>query len=168
MPAIIIVTLLSFFFQGFISTILNYTLTNPTIFSTIYTLLTLIIIRKYFENPTKYYIFVAIFGFLYDLTYTNSVILNTALFLAITFLIDFFKSQLSDTILTANIAGLIAIVIYNILSYLILTIIGYNNYNPKFLLIILTHSILMTVIFTSIMYFLIDYLYTKFDLKPIR
>ena len=70
----------SFLFQGFISNHLKYSLTDPSILSCVYLLVTLIVILPYFENEKKYIKLLVIFGLLMDIVYTNTFILNTLIF----------------------------------------------------------------------------------------
>lgn len=168
MIVVILLSIISFILEGFISIYQNYTLLNPTIFSTIYTLITLMIVGKYFENFQRYILIVVIFGLLYDIVYTNTFILNAILFLLICLVSNFISRILSDTVVNANIINLIGIFLYHILSFIILSVIGYSHYSFKLLFIILSRSILMTIIYTIIIYYLSDYLYKKFELKQIR
>ena len=168
MLIVIIINIVSFFLQGIMSNYLNYTISNPSLFSTIYTLITLIIVSKYFDDERKYYLTAAIFGLLYDLVYTNTFILNTILFLTISIIARRLIKLFSDNIVSINIITLISIFIYHILSFIILGVISYNTYNIKILLIICTHSIIMTIIYTTITYYLSNYISSKFEIKLIR
>ena len=168
MLVVIIFNLISFFLQGIMSNYLNYTISNPSLFSTIYTIITIIIVSKYFANEKKYYLLAFILGLLYDIAYTNTFVLNAVLFLTISIIARRIIDLLPDNIISINIISLLSIFIYHILSFIILVIISYNTYNLKLLLIICTHSIIMTIIYTTIMYLLSNYLSTKFDIKTIR
>lgn len=168
MVIVVLLSIISFVLEGFISNYQNYTILNPTIFSTIYILITLIIVSKYFNNEKKYMLIIVIFGLLYDICYTNTFVLNAILFLIICLLCNSISKILSDTIINTNIITLIGVILYHVLSFSFLTIVNYGGYSPKLLLIITTHSIIMTIIYTTITYYLSDYLYKKFEVKPIR
>jgi cell shape-determining protein MreD len=168
MAVVIALSSISFIFEGIISNYLNYTITNPTILKTMYTLITLVILSKYFDNKKKYFLIVFIFGLLYDITYTNTFIFNVILFLSITFITTLIKNIFSDTVISENIINLLAVVLYHLFSFAILQIIGYNIYDFKLLLLIITHSIIMTLIYSTIIYYLSNYLFIKFDVKQIR
>ena len=73
-----------------------------------------------------------------------------------------------ENIFMTNIISYICIIIYHILSFIILVIVGYNDYNIMLLFNIIIHSIFMTIIYTSISYFIIKFLFDKFDLKEIK
>ena len=164
----IISLIFSFFLQGYTSTILKYSITNPSWFSTVYVLITLIILFPYYENKNKYLKLLIIFGLLTDIVYTNTVILNTIIFLSIYLICKQINFFLPQNILTVNILSIISIILYHIFNFLILTIIGFDTYTLKELLTIIAHSLIMTIIFGSIMYIIIDSFSKRNEVKLIK
>jgi hypothetical protein len=67
-----------------------------------------------------------------------------------------------------NIISYVGIIIYHILSFIILMITGYGDYSIILLFNIIIHSIFMTIIYTSISYFIMKFMYNKFDIKYIK
>ena len=164
----IILLIISFLFEGFISNYFSSSFNDLNFFSTLYTLITLVVIYPYFYNEKKYYILLIIFSFLIDITYTNTLILNVVIFICISLMVKFLNFILPENILMVNIMSLSSVIMYHVLSYAILTIINYNTY-PFFLLLdICINSIIMTIIYTTFIYFVSRFLYTKFDMKQIR
>lgn len=167
--AISIISLVfSFLFQGFISTHLNYSIMNPSIFSCVYLLITLIILIPYFDNQKKYLRLLIIFGLLMDIVYTNTFILNTIIFLIIYFICRAINYFLPHNIFTVNLLNVISMIIYHVLTFLILLTIGYDSYSLSSLVTIITHSLIMTVLYGSLMYFIISSLMSKFQVKEIK
>ena len=164
----IIILIISFLSEGLFSNYLSSTFNNLNMFSTLYTLIALVVIYPYFHNEKKYYILLIVFGILMDVVYINTFMMNLMLFLIISFLIKFLNFILPENILMVNIMSISSVITYHILSFLILKIINYNTYPLSMLLDICINSILMTIIYTSILYFLSKYLFTKFDKKQIR
>ena len=164
----IILLIFSFLFEGFISNYITSSLSDLNMFSTLYTLITLVVISPYFYNEKKYYILLIIFAFLIDVTYTNTFILNVVLFIAISLIIKFLNFVLPNNVLMVNIMSLCAVVLYHIISYIILTIINYNNYPFSLLINICLNSIIMTIIYTTFIYSISKFLYANFDMKQIR
>jgi len=119
----IILLIFSFLFEGFISNYISSSLVEYNIFSTLYTLITLTVIYPYFYNKKKYYILLLIFSFLIDIVYTNTLILNVVLFIAISLIVKFLNFILPENILMVNIMSICSVILYHILSYIILTII---------------------------------------------
>jgi len=164
----VICLLISFFFQGFISTYLNYSLMNPSWFSCIYILVMLIVLMPYFENQKKFLKLLIIFGLLMDIVYTNTFILNTIIFLIIYFICKFINYYLPHNFLIMNFLNVISVVLYHCFTFISLFIIRYDSYSIMSLITIISHSILMTVIYGSIMYFIVSFLFNFFDIKTIK
>ncbi len=164
----VISLIFSFLFQGFISNHLKYSLTNPSWFSCVYLLVTLIILFPYFQDRKKYIELLVIFGLLMDIVYTNTFILNTLIFLVIYFICKFINYFLPHNIFTINLLNIISMVVYHVLTFIVLLIIGYDHYSVLLLLKIISHSVLMTLIYGNIMYFVISSLMNQFQIKDIK
>lgn len=164
----IMLLIFSFLFEGFISNYLSSSLGNFNLFSTLYTLICLIVVFPYFYNEKKYYILLIIFGALIDIVYTNTFMLNIVLFIIISIIIKIINLILPENILMVNIMSICAVMLYYILSYLVLTIINYNTYPLALLFELCLNSLAMTIIYTSILYCTIEFLFSKFDIKQIK
>lgn len=164
----IIVLILSCFVQGMISNYLGYTYLDLSIFSTIYILIALLVIKPYFENEQKYFILLIIFGLLMDIVYTNTFILNTCLFIVIYYFTKFFHFFFPYNYMTINISNLLSIFIYHIITFLFLWLLRYDHYSLGMLLKILTHSIIMTLFYTSLVYEVVYLIQKKFQLKVVK
>lgn len=168
MLLLIIYVLFSFLLEGFMSNIFASSLTDVSYFTTIYTVISFVVIYPYFYNKKKYYILLIIFGILFDALYTSTFIVNVFIFLGIGFVIYLFNNILSDNIFMINIISIIAIITYHLLSFIILSIAGYANYSFLLLGRIIVHSIIMTIIYTSLSYLVIKTLFNRFDIKEIK
>ena len=69
-----------------------------------------------------------------------------------------------NNIFTINIKTLIAIIIYHLVSFIVLNVIGYGSYGVGLLFKILTHSVIMTVFYTSLSYLI----FKKINVDKIR
>lgn len=168
MLLLIIYVLFSFLLEGFMSNIFASSLTDVSYFTTIYTVISFVVIYPYFYNKKKYYILLIIFGILFDALYTSTFIVNVFIFLGIDFVIYLLNNILSDNIFMINIISIIAIITYHLLSFIILSIAGYANYSFLLLGRIIVHSIIMTIIYTSLSYLAIKTLFNRFDIKEIK
>ena len=168
MLLLIIYVLFSFLLEGFMSNIFASSLTDVSYFTTIYTVISFVVIYPYFYNKKKYYILLIIFGILFDALYTSTFIVNVFIFLGFCFLIYLLNNILSDNIFIINIISIIAIITYHLLSFIILSIAGYANYSFLLLGRIIVHSIIMTIIYTSLSYLVIKTLFNRFDIKEIK
>ena len=164
----IIYIIISFILENIMSNIFITTLNNVSPFTTIYTIIALVVIYPYFASDKKYFLLVIIFGFLFDTIYTSTILLNLTIFLVISLLIKTLNNIISDNIIMTNIISLISVATYHILTFIILNIVTSKSYSIILLGKILTHSIIMTIIYTSISYIIIKYLYSRLSIKQIN
>lgn len=156
---------LSFLLDGIISNYLPFELANPSYLKTIYTIIALTIMYNSFYNKKKYITILIILGILFDIVYTNTILLNTIIFLTIYIVLYNIDYLMPTNVVTINIKTLICIFTYYILTYLILLLSHYNNYDFKLLLEILLKNILMTIIYTTISYFVMKKIYRNKKIK---
>ena len=164
----IIYIIISFILENIMSNIFVTTLNNVSPFTTIYTIIALVVIYPYFASDKKYFLLVIIFGFLFDTIYTSTILLNLTIFLVISLLRKTLNNIISDNIIMTNIISLISVATYHILTFIILNIVTSKSYSIILLGKILTHSIIMTIIYTSISYIIIKYLYSRLSIKQIK
>lgn len=150
------------------SNIFPSTLTDISYFTTIYIIIAFGIIYPYFGNEKKYYILLIIFGFLFDILYTGTFILNVVLFLVLGMLIKMLNSVFPANVFTTNIISFINIVLYHVLSFIILSLVSGIKYDFMLLINIIIHSIFMTFIYSSVSYFSIKFIYGRFNIKQIK
>lgn len=168
MIIIIIYSIISFLLDGLISNYIQTSLTSPSIFTTIYSIISLVIIYNFFDDDKKYLKILLVIAILFDITYTNTFILNIILFFIIYLIIKTLNYYIPNNLFTINIKSLIAISIYHILSYIILLLVHYNNYPVFILYKVLYRSIIMTIIYTTITYLIIKKIYYKYYDKKIK
>lgn len=168
----IIVSIISLIFssliQGTISNYLGYTYFDLSMFSTIYILINLLVLRPYFENEKKYLVLLLISGIIVDIVYTNAFLFNTCLFVILYYFSKFFHFFFPYNLITINISNLLSIFSYHILTFLFLFVLKYDVFTVKMLFKILTHSIIMTILYTSFNYSIIQCIQRKLDLKAVK
>lgn len=167
---IISITLLiiSFLLQGTISNVIGYPPTDTSIFFTIYPLIALLILYPHFENRNKFLLLIAIFGILTDLVYSNTFIFNTCLFYIIYIMNKGFHFFFPYNLFTISISSLLAIYTYHVITFLFLILLNFGNYNFIMLVNSLINSTIMTIVFTIIMYSIVNFLKQHFDLKEVK
>ena len=164
----IIYLIISLLLEVIMSNFFQTTLNSISIFTTIYTIIALVIIYPYFNNERKYFILVVASGLLFDILYTSSFIFNLVLFLIVGIVIKTLYSILSENIFITNIISIIAISTYHIAAFIILSILSSINYNLLLLINIIIKSILMTIIYTTISYYSIKFVMNKLGIKQIK
>ena len=161
----IIYIALSFLLDGIISNYIPFELINPSYLKTIYTIISLVIMYHYFSNKKKFLIITIILGLLFDIVYTNTFLVNTIIFITIYIILSNIDYLMTTNIITINIKSLVCIYIYYILTYIVLLLSHYNSYDVYLLLLILLRSIIMTIVYTTISYLIINKIYSDKKIK---
>lgn len=155
----------SFILDGLLSNLLPFDLTDPSWLKTIYSLISLVIIYNYFDNKQKYLSILIVLGIFFDIVYTNTFILNIVVFLIIYIILSYLDYIIPTNIITINIKSIACISSYHLLTYIILLLSNYNNYSIKLLGLILLRSIIMTIIYTTISYLIMNKIYDDKKVK---
>lgn len=116
---------------------------------TLFTVLMLLFIHKH-ENK---YLYTLIVGILYDVLYTDTLFLNTLLFFFIIYLVDKIFKYLRYNLLNVILVEILIIIIYRTITYIILTTIGYIDFD----ILKLFYSILVAlpnILFVILFYYI--------------
>lgn len=161
----VIYIIISFLLDGIMSNIISFNLVDPSYLKTIYSVVALVIIYNYFDNHQKYLTILIILGIFFDIVYTNTFILNIVVFFITYLILSSVDYLIPNNLLTINLKSLVAIYSYHILTYIILLLANYNHYNIKLLGMILIRSIIMTIIYTTISYLIMNKIYDNKRIK---
>lgn len=154
----------SFLLEGLVSNFLSF----HSYFLPLFSIISLIIIYPYFHKKEITYLkMCAFFGFLYDITYTDTFLLNTCLFVMIGFFIEFINIWLSNNFLNSGFISFIVIILYRILYYFILFFCGYSSFSFKNLFISINHSLIGNIFYAILLYFVTDYISYKKHIEKI-
>lgn len=164
----VISLLFSLLIQGLMSNFFEYTIDNLSIFSAVYVLINLVVLMPYFEDNKKILIILIIFGLLMDMVYSNTCIFCTCIFLVIFYFNKMLNFFFPSNLLTINIFSILSMIVYHVLTFIFLVILKFDSYGIFVLLKVIGCNIIMTIIYTTILYFLISFVYKKFDLKIVR
>ena len=162
----IIYIIISFLLDGLTSNYTEILLPISGYFKTIYTVISLVIIFRYFESHKKYLIVAIITGMFFDIVYTNTLLINTFIFLIIYLVINALEYRISNNLLTINIKSITAIFIYHTITFLLFHITNYHHFELFVYGNVLIKSLIVTIIYTSISYYIFDkYFYKKYSKK---
>ena len=150
---IVAVLLISFILEGIISNVIPLDSLFIPMFSAVALLVTYPLFN---DNKIKFLIYSGSLGLLYDLTYTTTPFINT-----FTFLITALIITLICKVITLNKLNLILIVIFTVLfhetvTYLLLCLFRYRIFNDMTLITGLYSSIISNVIYSYIVYIIIE------------
>lgn len=160
--------IVSFLLDGLCSNIFFLDPVNASLFSTIYVLIAFVVLCPYFYEKKKFFLLAVIFGLLFDIVYTNTFILHVIVFLLLGFCIQFFHSFLANSLFNNILISIGTIFLYYLLTFFFLWISNYNGGMMLSLGKILYSSILMTIIYSTILYWLIRLVLQKMHLKQFK
>lgn len=142
MPTIILI--LSFILDGVLSLIFPF---NTNLFVSTFSLLSLIFIYPFIKENKNYIIISFIFGLIYDITYTNTILLNGFIFLLISFIIIKLYKIFTMNIFNMIIISICLIISYRTMTYLFLLIVSNNLFDIKNLFESIYSSLILNVIY---------------------
>ncbi len=160
---ILIICLISFafVFEGVFSNFLKiYSLLSP-----LFVLMTLIVIYPFLLNEkNEFYKYCFFSGVIYDIVYTDTIIVHGFLFLIIGFLITKINLILANNHINVMVMALIVMVLYRSILYLLLVLTGNVNPSWEYYLQSIYLSIVSNVIYVFILNIVTDKLSIKLKL----
>lgn len=125
--------------------------TNNTILIPLFTLTSLVYIYKYYEKKENIYFLIALItGILYDSLYTDIILLNSLVFLFLAVIVKILNIYLSHKLNSTIVKLLVIIILYRIITYLILVLFNYIDFNFIYLFKSIYSSILINIIYLII------------------
>lgn len=152
MKIINIILIISFYLEGIITNFINL---NTKLFNPLFLFTGLILIYPLIINKRRYYQICLIYGFMYDLVYTNTIFLHALTFLLIGYLISKGMNYFENNLLNTNLLILISIPIYRIISYVLLCLVSDLSFNISELLKSITSSIIINILYGTILYLIL-------------
>ena len=142
---IYLILLISFLLDGIVSFIFN----NNVMFNTLFSLMSLIIIFRYYKRreDLKYLITVFVVGLLVDIVYTDTLFLNAGIYLVIGIVIIKYFKLFTYNLLNSIILGFIIISLYRLLNFLALSNTGVISINFYKLIESIYSSIFLNLIY---------------------
>lgn len=165
MTLISIVTIISFLLEGVLSNMVNIT---NSFFAPLFSIVILIIIYPYFNHEESSFLKTCfVLGLAYDFIYTDTLIVNACIFLIIGYFIIWLNSWLSNHSISVLFMSFITIIVYRVLMYTILIIVGFLPINLNSLFISIYSSIILNLLYADILYLICDYFSKKYNIKKI-
>lgn len=159
----IIIIIISLLLDGLLTNILPYLVQDLSLFTPLLTLVTLFIIYPFYRKKEKQYLITTfIIGMVYDLFYTNLLFFNSILFLIIGLMSSYINKKLEVNCIRLILYILIIIVTYESLTGLILFIYNIVPVTIPKVIYKITHSIVLNVIYTELVYLIIKIIPNRF------
>ena len=122
------------------------------------------IVYPYFKNKLYFTLTCIILGIVYDISTADSIFINTISFGVVSFFIILCYNYLKYNIYSSTFINIFVIIIYRIVGYLLLVIIGYFTFNYN-ILDGIYNSFIINIIYGVIIYLVLkrisEYLKTK-------
>ncbi len=153
---------ISFFLDGLFSTYREHLLFNTFNIMTLFVVSSLVLIHPFLKpNIKKYFKYAVVIGILYDVVYMNTLFLNAGLFVLLGYFINISYLYLSNNVINGFFINIATILLYKILFYLILSLVGYFDFE-----IYLLFKGTLSYIFINSFYFLLVYSLIVFVKNP--
>lgn len=130
--------------------IFNYYIKRETILLPLFTLVSIVFIKK----DDKYLIKCVIIGFIYDVLFTSYYIINMILFLLIGFLISIFYKKIKFNYTNNIFITIFIITIYQLILFILFNITGLKFINIYDFVLIARNFYLVNIIYTIILTFI--------------
>ena len=159
----ILIAGISLILEIILNNFLPYVNGNLSLFTPMFSLVSLFFIYSFFKkNKYKYFVFSFIFGFIYDLFFTNLLFFNGILFLAIAFIITLLYENLETNFINIVLDVIIIITVYELLTVSIILLFNLVPITPLKVLYKISHSLIINIIYGEILYFIIKHLPKKY------
>lgn len=157
----ILILVISFIIDGILTNFLPYI--ELSLFMPLLTLISIFIIYPFYKkSETKYFLIVIIVGIIYDLFYTNLLFFNSLLFLLIAYLSKAIYKNLEISSIKLPIYITIVIITYELLTALILLIFNVVPITFSNVLYKISHSIILNIIYSEIIYLILKLVPEKY------
>ncbi|MBQ8535099.1 MAG: rod shape-determining protein MreD [Bacilli bacterium] len=158
-----IILLISIILDGILTNYLPYLVNDLSLFTPLLTVVSIFILyplnRK---KETKFFILMFIVGIIYDLLYTNLLFLNGLLFVLIAFISKIIYKNFETSYFKLIIYTILIIVIYESVYAGILFIYRVVPITIYKLFYKISHTLILNIIYTELLYFIIKHLPKKY------
>lgn len=162
---IYIILIFSFLFESAFSNIVP----KNSLLIPLFLLTSLTILYPYFKNKNiNFVVTCVICGFIYDISLTNSLFINTLSFGIISGLIILIYNYINYNICSSNILNILVLISYRIVSYILLCIIDIIKFNEMSLIEGIYSSLIVNIIYGIIIFIVVDLLAKIFNIKRIE
>ena len=140
-----------------ISNYINYQTLNSSVLTPLFSIVAIAIIYPFFcNNNSKYIKTITIFGLIYDLCLTDTLLLNMFIFFLIASIVVYLNEYLSSNSLNTIILVIICIIIYNV-----------HDYGIWYLINRIKNTIILNMLYGWLSYYILGFIADKFKIKRI-
>ena len=159
----IIIVISSIFLDGILTNYLPYSPSTLSLFTPLLTVVSFILIYPFYRKKVKkYYIISITIGLIYDLLYTNLLFINAILFLIIAYITKIIYKNIEVNYLNIILFVIVIISLYEALNGLIIVVFNLVPITIEGIVYKITHSLLLNILTTEVIYIFIKYLPKKY------
>ena len=159
----IIITIISLLFDGILTNILPYTTNYLSIFTPMFTILIpKIIYPFYLKKEKRYLITLIITGIIYDLFYTNLLFFNSIVLFIFGLITIYLYKNIGYNYIKVLLYTIIFIILYELINSIVIIVFNLVPINISRVLYKITHSLLLNIIYSTILYFIIKKIPKKY------
>lgn len=147
----LIIIIVSFLLEGIVS---NFVPMNSFLVP-LFTLTALIMIYPLFDEAALYYKYTFITGLAYDLLYTDTILFHAIIFCFMAFLITKLNLVLGDNFINTLIIIGVCILVYRVMTYSVLILVGSVDFNISDLIFSVLRSLIINLIYSLILFLII-------------
>ena len=159
----IIIMIISLLLDGLLTNYLPYLVNDLSYFTPLFTLISIFIVYPLYRKKEKeYFISIFILGFVYDLLFTNLLFFNAVLFVFIGFIIKYIIKNFELGYIKIIIYVLLIVIFYESLTALFLGVFNIVPITLDRLIYKITHSLLLNIIYSELLFIIIKLLPKRF------
>lgn len=159
----IIIMIISLLLDGLLTNYLPYLVNDLSYFTPLFTLISIFIVYPLYRKKEKeYFISIFILGFVYDLLFTNLLFFNAVLFVFIGFIIKYIIKNFELGYIKIIIYVLLIVIFYESLTALFLGVFNIVPITIDRLIYKITHSLLLNIIYSELLFIIIKLLPKRF------
>lgn len=155
--------IISLLLDGLLTNYLPYLVNDLSYFTPLFTLISIFIVYPLYRKKEKeYFISIFILGFVYDLLFTNLLFFNAVLFVFIGFIIKYIIKNFELGYIKIIIYVLLIVIFYESLTALFLGVFNIVPITIDRLIYKITHSLLLNIIYSELLFIIIKLLPKRF------
>lgn len=157
-----LILIISFVLEGVFSNLVS---SNSILFP-LFTIVSLATIYPLFNKDKKmFYAYTAFVGVMYDIVYTNTPFINTFSYLITAYMICLIYEYITVSKFNIILISIIVILFHQTVLYLLLCLFKYTTFNEVTLLTNLYSSLIVNVIYSFILFFIVQHIKKKRDYR---
>ncbi len=165
---VVIISIVSLFLDLILSNFLPYMVNDLSLFTTMFSTITIFLVYKLFDDDKKYFIYSFIFGVIYDLFLTNLFLYDGIVFLFIAYISYLIYKNFEVNSIRNVIYIVLIIIIYELVFALSILLFNLVPISINKVFYKITHSLISNIIYGEFIYFIIKHITKKYRIRKIN